>query len=321
MALAPMPIHHEARSQRLRGDIDMILVVGATSSLGRAVVANLVAGGQSVRASCRRPERDFNSTVGDAELAPLDMLRPETFNRALDGVDTLFTSTHSLTARRRDAIQRIDIDGYKALIDVAAARRIDRFVFTSIMGARLDHPAALWRAKAEVERHLVASGLNYTVLRPSAFMDFHAHRMIGERVLAGKAARILGTGNTRRNLVAVVDVATLAVRALTTPDLTGRIVEIGGPDNLTDLEIATLYARLAGLPVRVQALSPPALSFLATLAGPFHAGVANVLRLPLHMAGWPDLTFDSSDVSGLIGHAPMTVENFARARMAISAAA
>ncbi len=293
----------------------MILVVGATSLLGRAVAADLVAGGKTVRGSCRRPERSNNLITRGAEVVTLDMSRPEMFARALDGVDAVFTCTHSLTARRQDAIQRIDIDGYKALIDLAVARRISRFVFTSIMGARLDHPAALWRAKAEVERHLVASGLNYTILRPSAFIDFHAHRMIGERVLAGKAARILGSGRTRRNLVAVADVAILAVRALTTPDLDGQIVEMGGPDNLTDREIASLYARIASLPVKVQALPPPALAILSTLASPFHAGVAGILRLPLHMDSWPDLTFDSSGIVKLIGRAPMSVEEFARARM------
>lgn len=293
----------------------MILVIGATSLLGRAVVADLVAGGRTVRTSCRRPERSNNSITGGAEVVTLDMSRPDMFARALDGVDAIFTSTHSLTARRQDAIQRVDIDGYKALIDLAAASRISRFVFTSIMGARLDHPAALWRAKAEVERHLIASGLNYTILRPSAFIDFHAHRMIGQRVLEGKAARILGSGKTRRNLVAVADVATLAVRALTTPDLDGQIVEIGGPDNLTDREIASLYARLAGLPVKVQAMPPPALVILSTLANPLHAGVANILRLPLHMDSWLDLTFDASGVAKLIGRAPMSVEEFARARI------
>ena len=293
----------------------MILVVGATSLLGRAVAVDLIAGGKPVRASCRRPDRASSYIAIDAEFVTLDMSRPEMFNRAIDGTDTIFTSTHSLTARRRDTIQRVDIDGYKALIDAAVARGISRFVFTSIMGARPDHPAAFWRAKAEVERHLVASGLSYTILRPGAFMDFHAHRMIGERVLEGKAARILGSGNTRRNLVAVADAAALAVRALTTNDLNGQIVEIGGPDNLTDREIASLYARLARLPVKIQALPPPALAILAFLASPFHAGVANILRLPLSMDSWPDLTFDSSGVAKLIGRAPMSVEEFARARI------
>jgi NADH dehydrogenase len=246
---------------------------------------------------------------------PLDLGRPETFSRALDGVDAVFTSTHSLTARRRDAIQRIDTDGCKALIDAARAGGASRFVFTSIMGAQPDHPAAFGRAKAQVEKHLVASGLDYTILRPSAFMDFHAHRMIGERVIAGKAARILGTGTTPRNLVAVTDVATVAVRALTTADLRGQIVNIGGPDNISDREVAAIYARIANKQLRVQALHPSALAVLAALAGPFHAGVANVLRLALHMDDWPELTFDSSGVAKAIGRAPMSLEEFARGRV------
>ncbi len=297
----------------------MILIVGATSMLGRVVAADLIAARQTVRSSCRRPDRAENADVAGGKFVRLDLLHPKTFRQALDGVNAVFTSTHSLTAPRRDAIQRVDIDGYKALIDEAAARGVGRFVFTSARGARPDHPSAFWRAKAEVERHLVASGLNFTILRPSAFMDLHAHKLIGERVLAGKPAQILGAGKTRRNLVAVADVATLAVRALTSRDLSGRIVEIGGPDNLSDREIVQLYARLAGVPGKVQALPPFMLAILATLVSPFHAGVANVLRAPLQMHKWPDLTFDASGVADLIGRAPISLEDFARANMTASA--
>jgi NADH dehydrogenase len=299
----------------------MILVIGATSLLGRAVVSELVAAGQTVRASYRSPGQVDGFLVQNAEVVALDLLDPDTFGPALQGIDAVFTSTHSLTARRSSAIQHADIDGYKALINSAAKHGIGRFVFTSAMGACLDHPAPFWRAKAAVEQHLVASGLPYTILRPSAFMDFHAHQMIGERVLAGKPARILGAGKTRRNLVAVGDVAALGVRALLSPEFTGRVVDIGGPDNLSDLEVSSLYARLAGVPLKVQALPPSALTVLATLAKPFHAGAANILRLPLTMDRWPDLTFDASGVPALIGRPPITLENFARSKMAAAGSA
>jgi uncharacterized protein YbjT (DUF2867 family) len=320
MALVRVPGNQDTGREVPCGDIKMILVVGATSTLGGAVAAQLVASGQAVRASCRRPARMSAPIVVGVAVVPLDLMHPETFNRALDGVDVIFTSTQSLTARRRDAIQRVDIDGYKALISAAAERGIGRFIFTSAMGACPEHPVAFWRAKAEVERHLMASGLSYTILRPSAFMDLHAHQLIGESILKGKAARILGAGETRRNLVSIGDVATLATRAILTTDFAGQVVEIGGPDNLTDREIASLYARLAGVPLRIQALPPSVLAVLAAAATPIHGGVANLLRLPLTMDSWPGLTFDASGVAALIGRPPEALEDFARARMIAGAA-
>lgn len=299
----------------------MILVIGATSRLGRAVVSELVAAGKTVRASCRSPGKVDGFLVQNAELVALDLLDPDTFGPALQGIDAVFTSTHSLTAKSGSAIKRADIDGYKALISAAVKQGVGRFVYTSAMGACIDHPAPFWRAKAAVEKHLVASGLSYTILRPSAFMDLHAHQMIGERVLAGKPARILGTGKTRRNLVAVGDVAALAARALQSSELAERVIDVGGPDNLTDLEVSSLYARLAGVRLKVQALPPPALTVLAALANPFHAGAANILRLPLTMDRWPDLIFDASGVPALIGRSPITLENFARSKIAAGGAA
>ena len=52
---------------------------------------------------------------------------------------------------------------------------MERFVYISALGASPDHPSECWRAKARAEQHLKASGLDYVILRPRAFMDLYAH--------------------------------------------------------------------------------------------------------------------------------------------------
>jgi uncharacterized protein YbjT (DUF2867 family) len=294
----------------------MILVVGATGRLGGAVAAKLKASDRALRATYRRAAQAVSLRALGLAPVKYDMRRAADLTDALNGVTTVFTAVHSLTASAHDSIAQVDTRGHKTLIDAAAERGIRRFVYTSAMGAAAEHPAPLWRAKAEVERHLISSGLDYTILRPSAFMDFHAHELIGRSVLAGKPARILGDGNAKRNFVSVEDVATVAALALTTDGFSRQVLDIGGPDNLTDREIAEFYAALAGSPARIQALPPSALRLLSLLLNPFHAGVARILRLPLQVAGRADLTFDPSHMPALLSRQPMSLEEFAHRAVA-----
>lgn len=251
---------------------------------------------------------------GPAEAVRLDLRRPETFPAALAGADRVLTAVHGLTGRASDSIAKVDVEGHKRLIDAAAEAGVARFVYTSAQGAAAYHPLPFMRAKAEVERHLTASGLDYAILRPSAFLDLYAHDLIGAAVLAGKPVFLLGRGTTRRNLVAVADVAAAAVAALEAEGLSRRTLEIGGPDNLSPREVAAIYGRVAGKSPRIVALPAAAVATLAALFRPFHAGAANILRMASQLEGRADLALDRSDTAALIGRQPIGVEEFARSR-------
>lgn len=293
----------------------MILVAGAGGRLGGAVTAALLERGHDVRAGYRARSGARAPDGARAEAATLDLRRPATFAAALEGVDTIFTAVHAMTARAADSIARVDIEGHKRLIDAAAAAGVRRFVYTSALGAASDHPAPLLRAKAEVERHLAGSGLDHVILRPGAFMELYAHELIGAAVLAGKPVRLLGTGAVRRNLVSVADVAAIAVAALETESFSGRIIAIGGPDNLTDRDIADLYARLSGKPARISAIPPAIVRLLAAVLAPFHAGASHILRFSAALEGRDDLDFDASGMAALLGRQPVSLADFARARL------
>ena len=105
------------------------------------------------------------------------------------------------------------------------------------------------------------------------------------------------------NFVAVRDVARLAVRAATDPALRGQTIEIGGPENLTQNEVAALYGRLCGRQPKVRHVPPGVLRVLATLIGPFHPGIARVMRASAAMASI-DQEFDPA---ALLRDHPMTL--------------
>jgi nucleoside-diphosphate-sugar epimerase len=118
-------------------------------------------------------------------------------------------------------------------------------------------------------------------------MDLYAQDLIGAAILRGKRVFLLGSGNTPRNLVAVSNVAEAAVKALFQPDLAGESIDFGGWDNLTEREVAKIYAELAGREAKVSAVPSAFLPAFAAAIAPFHAGFARIVGSPPLLAGAP----------------------------------
>jgi NADH dehydrogenase len=201
------------------------------------------------------------------------------------------------------------------LIDASVEAGVKRFVYVSALGAASDHPSEFWRSKARTEQYLRESGLEYVILRPSAFMDLYAHDLIGAAVLRGKRVFLLGSGNTPRNLVAVSDVAEAAVKALSQPQLAGQIIDFGGWENLTEREVAKIYAAMAGREAKISAVPSAFLPALAASIAPFHAGFARIVSSPVLLAGRRDLCMDPAVAVARLGIDPVRLTEFAQARI------
>jgi uncharacterized protein YbjT (DUF2867 family) len=293
----------------------MILVVGATGRLGRKATELLVDRGHVVRAACRSPAKAHELRASGFEPIAIDLRIPSSFPNALSGVEQVVVAVQALTARRSDSIAEVDCEGHRQLIDAARSAGVKRFVYVSAQGASSDHPAAFSRAKAAIEEHLAASGMEFAILRPSAFMDLYAHELIGKSVIAGKRVVLLGDGRTVRNLVAIDDVA-MAIAAAVDGRLPMRTVEVVGASNVDDRQIAALYGRLANRPVRVTSLSSRVVNGIARAIGPFHAGVRNLMMFGAQNAEHGNLTADASHMPSILGREPQGIEDFVTQQVA-----
>jgi nucleoside-diphosphate-sugar epimerase len=133
-------------------------------------------------------------------------------------------------------------------------------------------------------------------------MEWHAHRLNGQRVLETGRALLIGPGTKPRNFVAANDVAELAVRALLDPRFAGETIEIGGPGNYTDTEVAQLYARAVGIEPRIAHVPRGFVRTLAPLVAPLHPGAARVM----HILSLDDSAFDETfDCERLLARHPM----------------
>lgn len=297
----------------------MHLVVGATGTLGRQVVRLLLDRGHAVRALTRDPGRAADLQARGAEVARGDVTDAASLARACEGATAVLACAHAVLGRGRWSSAAVDDAGHRALIDAARAAGVGRLVYTSVLGASPVHPVDFWRTKHAVEAVLRASGVPFVILRPAAFMEAHAHQLLGRAILEKGRATVFGSGEVPMNYVAAADVAHVAAWALLDDAALGRTIEIGGPDNLTRHEVVELYARAAGRAPRVRHVSAGTLRALATLLGPFHPGIGRVLRATA--AGETlDQRFAGAPATHELGLPATSLEEFVRARVAERAA-
>jgi NADH dehydrogenase len=287
----------------------MIVIIGA-GALGNAVARRLLAQGKAVRILARNPAKAQSLVDQGAEVMQGDLLDAASLRRACKGADAVLASAHSILGRGRNASKFVDWQGHRDLIDAAKAAGVRRFVYTSVRGASADNPVPFWRYKFAVEQHLRASGLPYVILRPAAYMEDHVHALIGLPILEKGKVTLFGKGENPRNFVAADDVAQVAVKALADPSMVGQIVDVGGPENWTNMQVVRLYEQLAGRPVKVSHMPLGALRVLSALLRPLHPGLSQIMASGI----WLDMTDQTYDMPP--GTAPSTrLEDWVRARV------
>lgn len=292
----------------------MILVVGSTGSLGRHVVRKLLKRGETVRAMTRDRSKADDLKAAGAQIILGDLRDPESIEFAVRGARAVVAAAHSILGRGNESSQIVDDEGHRTLIDIAKEDGVGHFVYTSAVGAAPDHEIDFWRTKARIEKYLEASGLRYTIIRPTAFMEVYAWELIGKAVAAGKRVILFGEGKNPRNFIAAADVANAVVLALRIPELRSRVIEVGGPENLTGRDVVATFEKITGRRAKVSTLPLPVVRAGAAVASRVHPGIGRIMKVGVFNET-SDQTFD---ISGLRTRLPIgftTLADWARERL------
>jgi uncharacterized protein YbjT (DUF2867 family) len=231
----------------------MILVAGATGQVGSEVCRLLRARDEEVRALVR-PSSDPGRVAAlrelGVEVVEGDLRSPETLDAACSGVSAV-VSTASATSRpvAGDTVLNVDGAGQLALIEAAAGAGVEHFVFVSFSGG-IDVDMPLSRSKRSVERQLQDSGMSWTVLRPTAFMEVWLSPIVGFNVPAASVA-VFGTGGAPVSYVSLQDVARFCVESLARPAAWNRAFELGGPEAITPLQAVRIAQEVTGTTLQV----------------------------------------------------------------------
>jgi uncharacterized protein YbjT (DUF2867 family) len=273
----------------------MVLVIGATGTVGTEVTRQLIAAGQRPRALVRDPRAARERLGGAAELIVGDLDRPETLDRALDGAGRVFL----LTVPGEQQLQR-----ERAVIDAARRAGAQRIVRLSRAGADERSPLRIARLHWQADQQLRRSGLACTILRPPMFMQ-NLRFMLRD----GTISSAIGDG--RVAMVDVRDVAAVAVAALTGDGRAGRTYVVTGPRAVGLADAASLLSRQLGREIRYLRLSPDDVraAFLGMGVDPWLADDAATLD-SLLAAGHDEPVTDH--VLEVTGRPPWTLEAFVR---------
>ncbi|AHG89765.1 NmrA family protein [Gemmatirosa kalamazoonensis] len=239
----------------------MILVVGATGILGGEICRRLTERGESVRglvrATSRRETVERLTSIG-VETVEGDLRDRASLDRACDGVDAVITTaTTTLSRQPGDGVVTTDQNGQLALVDAARGAGVRRFVYVSYSG-NFDDDEALTRAKRTVERAVRESGMTYTILRPSVFMDIWLSPALGFDYGAGRVT-VFGSGEAPISWISLGDVAEFAVRAVREPAADNAVIELGGPEALCPNDVVRIFEETAGRPFQVERVPEEAL--------------------------------------------------------------
>jgi uncharacterized protein YbjT (DUF2867 family) len=231
----------------------MNLIVGATGLVGGEICRRLAANRKPVRALVRQTgdkSRIEELRAAGAELAMGDLKDPASIQAACAGATAVLSTASSVLSRQPgDTIDGVDRIGQLQLVAAAASAGVKHFVYVSFPPMTEDF--ALQRAKREVEQALIASGMTYTILRPTFFMEIWLSPVLGFDV-AARRARIYGTGENPISWISFPNVAEFAVRSLDAPAARNATFALGGPEAITPLQVVRIFEELGGAPFTVE---------------------------------------------------------------------
>ena len=226
-----------------------VLVAGATGQQGGAVARCLLAAGIPVRALTRNPGKPAARALAGqgAEVVAGDMTDAESLRRALAGAGAVFCVTQFLEAGYDGEVAQ-----GKLMVDLATEARVGHFVFSSIGSADQNTGIPHFDSKYQVERHLAADLVPFTVLRPVFLMEnWEFYR---EAINGGSFVTPLSSDRPLQQ-VSVEDIGAFTLMALSEPGRwAGRSVDLAG-DELSMAETAQVFTRVTQRPVAVRQVS------------------------------------------------------------------
>ena len=221
-----------------------VLVAGATGYLGQYMVKELRKNNFDVRVLIRK-ESQKELFQGESDYFKADITKPESLKGICKDIDWVFSSIG--ITRQKDGLTYMDVDyrGNANLLDEAKSAGVESFLYVSAIGGDKLRHLKIFEAKEKFVDELKESGLNYTVLRPNGF--FSDMRDFLEMAKKGKVY-LFGDGNFKLNPIHGADLAEVCIKTMSSGI---KEKTIGGPDILSQNEIATLALKAWGNPPKI----------------------------------------------------------------------
>ena len=276
----------------------MILVTGAAGKTGLAVIRSLAARGVQVRGLIH--QENYRAAVMEAGAVDAllgDLLSEEDLQSAMKGVRAVYHIPPNIHPR--------EVDIGRLVIQEAFRECVEHFVYHSVLHPQLEDMPHHW-LKLRVEEQLIASGLPFTILQPTAYMQNITNQL--EKIDQEGIYQVPYPITTRLCLVDLLDVAEVAAIVLTEGTHDGAIYQLVGTGLTSQVEVASLLGKLLEKDIRAEQISLEDWQEQIASAGLGSYQVSTLVKMFLHyqnhgFSGNPRM------LHWLLGRQPTTLED------------
>jgi uncharacterized protein YbjT (DUF2867 family) len=277
----------------------MILVTGAAGKTGRAIIQALAKSGEPVRAMAHRPDQVSSLVaLGVENVIVGNLLDESDMARAVDGIRAIYHIAPNVSPD--------EVSIGKIIIAAAQSADVERFVFHSVLHPQIKAMPHHWQ-KMRVEELLFASGLPFTILQPTAYMQNVLASW--NQIIENGRYPVPYSPETRLSLVDLEDVAQAAAIVLTEPGHIGATIELVGTRAMSQMEIAQTLADQLGCPVEAEVVSLEEWEQVARSSGLGDYQVLTLMKMFCYYESY-GFTGNTNALSCLLGRQPTSFAEF-----------
>jgi NADH dehydrogenase len=227
----------------------MILITGATGFVGSHLVKRMRRDGLKVRAVTRTPAKAKTLEDLGVDVVPGDIADLASLEAAAQGCDRVIHLVGIIQEGRGFTFRSVHVEGTGHILDAAKRAGVNQFIYQSALGSREGAASEYHRTKWEAEKLVTASGIPFTILRPSLIYgpgDLFTIRL-ADMIRLSPVLPVIGTGRSKIQPIYIDDVASCIVKILAGSQHAGKTYEIGGPEQLTYEQVTKAIAAAMGV--------------------------------------------------------------------------
>ncbi|MFQ5634664.1 MAG: SDR family oxidoreductase [Gammaproteobacteria bacterium] len=243
-------------------------MAGATGYIGGGVAHSLHSAGISVRALTRDAGR-FTPACSTDEVFVGEATQRDSLRGACDGIDAVFSSIGIRAFDRKPSLWDVDYQANINLLEEAQRAGVRHFIFVSVIhGALMARTSPVAKARENVARAIIDSGIPYTIYRPTGFFNDMAEFL--DAADNRGFVRLLGTGEGLINPLSAIDMGHEVARAILSPSSLCTERTVGGPETFTHRQIAEMAFRILDKPAKIRRVPRLVLRTAASMIKPLH---------------------------------------------------
>jgi NADH dehydrogenase len=237
----------------------MILITGATGFIGRHVVARLSGEGRALRVLVPPGEAPDPQWGAQVEVVEGVLADEQAVFRAVSGVHVIIHLASAQWWGRPQDLERVDLEGTRAIVAAARAARVGRMIVISPLGAAASSAFPLLRIKGMVEEAVRTSGLAYTILRSGIVFgedDAFINHIAMQLAITPGIFLMPGRGEIALHPIYIDDVVQAICRSLDEMGTVDEVIEFGGAEYITLEDLILTVMRVSGNPRTIVSVPP-----------------------------------------------------------------